>query len=118
MKAKLRSLTTAVAFGLLFSLPNLSFAQHVFQPPAVGDTYQQPTALAMTGDLVLARPALFVMTVVGTAVFVVSLPFSALGGNVGNSADTLVVRPGKATFVRCLGCRNGRRPKYDNVAAN
>ena len=27
MKAKLRSLTTAVVFGLLFSLPNLSFAQ-------------------------------------------------------------------------------------------
>jgi hypothetical protein len=109
MKAKLRSLTTAVVFGLLFSLPNLTFAQ---------ETYQQPTALAMTGDLVLARPALLVMTVLGTAAFVVSLPFSALGGNVGSAADTLVVGPGKATFVRCLGCTNGRKPKVDNVAAN
>ncbi len=102
MKAKLRSLTTAVVFGLLFSLPNLTFAQ---------ETYQQPTALAMTGDLVLARPALLVMTVVGAAAFVVSLPFSALGGNVGSAADTLVVGPGKATFVRCLGCTNGRKSR-------
>jgi hypothetical protein len=118
MKAKLRSLTTAVVFGLLFSLPNLSFAQGTYRQPAAGDTYRQPTALAMTGDLVLARPALLVMTVVGTATFVVSLPFSLLGGNAGNAANTLVAGPGKATFVRCLGCRNGRRPKYDNVAAN
>ena len=112
MKAKLRSLTTAVVFGLLFSLPNLTFAQ---------ETYEEPTALAMTGDLLLARPALLVMTVLGTAAFVVSLPFSALGGNVGSAADTLVAGPGKATFVRCLGCKNGRKPKVeniDNVAAN
>lgn len=117
MKAKLRSLSTAVAFGLLFSLPNLSFAQNVYQPP-VGDSYQQPTALAMTGDLVLARPVLLALTTVGIATFVVSLPVSALGGNVRNAADTLVIGPGKATFWRCLGCRNGRRPKYDSVAAN
>lgn len=106
MKAKLRSLTTAAALGLLFSLPQLSVAQ---------ETYEQPTAMAMTGDLILARPALFVMTVIGSAAFVVSLPFSALGGNVGDAADTLVVGPGKATFVRCLGCSNGRKPKVENV---
>jgi hypothetical protein len=58
------------------------------------------------------------MTVVGAATFVVSLPFSALGGNVADAADTLVVGPAKATFVRCLGCSNGRRPKVDSVAAN
>lgn len=112
MKAKLRSLTTAVVLGLLFSAPQLSMAQ---------ETHQQPTAMAMTGDLVLARPALLVMTVIGTAAFVVSLPFSALGGNVGDAADTLVVGPGKATFVRCLGCANGRKPKVhntENVAVN
>jgi hypothetical protein len=35
---------------------------------------------------------------------VVSLPFTALGGNVGAAGKALVVDPGKAAFVRCLGC--------------
>jgi len=64
----------------------------------------EPTALAMAGDLVIARPAGIVLTVLGSAAFVLSLPFSAAGGNIGEAAETLVVGPAKATFVRCLGC--------------
>ena len=40
----------------------------------------------------------------GTAVFVITLPFSALGGNVEESAKALVVGPAKTTFTRCMGC--------------
>ncbi len=75
--------------------------------PQVGYTKaveENPSALAMVGDLIIARPLLLAMTVVGTATFIVSLPFSALGGNTGQAADTLVVGPAAATFVRCLGC--------------
>jgi hypothetical protein len=75
--------------------------------PAVGSANainETPSALAMTGDAIIARPVLLVMTVVASAVFLVSLPFSALGGNVGEAADVLVMGPAKATFVRCLGC--------------
>ena len=50
-----------------------------------------------------------VATVLGTATFLVSLPFSAAGGNVGEAAEHLVMKPAKATFVRCLGCKNQRR---------
>lgn len=64
----------------------------------------RPTALAMFGDAVLARPMLLAGTLVGTGLFVVTLPFSALGGNVQESADTLVVGLAKSTFTRCLGC--------------
>ena len=72
----------------------------------------EPTALAMTGDLVIARPIGAVITVVGAAAFVVSLPFSAAGGNVEQAAETLVVGPARATFVRCLGCKtSGKRRK-------
>jgi hypothetical protein len=39
----------------------------------------------------------------GSVVFVLSLPFSALGGNVGEAADKLVVDPARYTFVRPLG---------------
>jgi len=48
---------------------------------------------------------LLAATGVGTGMFLVSLPFSALGGNVEEAANTLVIRPAWQTFVRCLGCR-------------
>lgn len=71
---------------------------------------EKPTAFEMVGDLIIARPAGLLITAVGATAFVVSLPFSAVGGNVGESADQLVVGPARATFVRCLGCTNtGRR---------
>ena len=65
---------------------------------------QRPTAMAMFGDAVLARPLLLAGTLVGTGLFVVTLPFSALGGNVKEAANTLVVGLAKTTFTRCLGC--------------
>lgn len=65
---------------------------------------QNPPAYAMMGDLLIARPLLLVATVIGAGVFVVSLPFTALGGGVGDAGQALVVDPAKATFVRCLGC--------------
>lgn len=55
-------------------------------------------------DAIVARPLGLVATVLGSALFVVSLPFSAIGGNVGEAADLLVVGPAKETFARCLGC--------------
>jgi len=64
----------------------------------------RPTALAMFSDAVLFRPVLLAGTLVGTGAFVLTLPFSALGGNVKESADTLVVGIAKSTFTRCLGC--------------
>jgi hypothetical protein len=65
---------------------------------------EDPSAGAMTADLLLVRPLLLVATVVGGAVWLVSSPFSAAGGNAQTAADTLVVGPAKNTFVRCLGC--------------
>ncbi|MEZ1317542.1 multidrug transporter [Pseudomonas fluorescens] len=67
-------------------------------------TIQNPPAYAMLGDLLIARPLLIAATVIGAGAFVVSLPFTALGGNVGEAGQALVVDPGKAAFVRCLGC--------------
>ncbi|KJZ34784.1 MULTISPECIES: hypothetical protein [Pseudomonas] len=67
-------------------------------------TIHNPPAYAMIGDLLIARPLLVVATVIGAGVFVVSLPFTALGGGVGDAGQALVVDPAKAAFVRCLGC--------------
>lgn len=63
-----------------------------------------PSAIAMGADLVIGRPALLVATALGTAIWIVALPFSAAGGNVKESGEKLVVWPAKNTFVRCLGC--------------
>ena len=43
-------------------------------------TVEAPSGYAMAGDLLIARPLLIAGTIIGTGVFLVSLPFSALGG--------------------------------------
>lgn len=65
---------------------------------------ERPNAFAMTGDLLVGRPLGAAITAVGAAAFVVSLPFTIMGGAVSESAETLVLGPAEATFVRCLGC--------------
>lgn len=76
--------------------------------PAHAAREGEPSAAEMTADVLIARPLGIVATVLGSAVFVVSLPFSAAGGNVDQAADTLVMGPVRETFLRCLGCRAGR----------
>ncbi len=57
----------------------------------------------MTGDALILRPLSLAATVVGSAVFIVSLPFSALGRNTGSAFDFLVADPFLFTFSRPLG---------------
>ena len=61
------------------------------------------SASAMAADLLVIRPLGIVATVVGSAVFIVSLPFSALGGNTKTACRKLVQNPAKFTFTRALG---------------
>ncbi|MDB6143284.1 MAG: Cation/multidrug efflux pump [Pseudomonas sp.] len=98
--------TLAVALALLFGLQVLpALAQE--QATQSGDTayeIESPPAYAMIGDLLIARPLLVAATAIGAVVFVVSLPFTAAGGGIGEAGKALVVDPGKAAFARCLGC--------------
>ena len=74
-------------------------------PAIAGSTSQdRPGEIAMIADTIIARPVLLASTVVGAGLFVVTLPFSLLGGNAGEAGEVLVMNPGKNTFVRCLGC--------------
>ena len=66
-------------------------------------TGEDRNAASMMFDLILLRPLGLVATVIGTAFFVVTIPFSALGGNTGEAAKKLVVEPAKYTFSRPLG---------------
>ncbi len=88
-------LLTALSLSIALIAPQMAYSETL---------EESPTALAMTGDLLIARPLLLAMTVIGTATYVVSLPFSLAGGNAKQAGETLVIGPAKATFVRCLGC--------------
>jgi hypothetical protein len=70
--------------------------------PALAD--DGPTvAAAMVADVIIARPAGLVAIVLGTAVFVVALPFAAISGSVEPVARTLVAEPFEFTFTRPVG---------------
>lgn len=79
---------------------------------------ESPNEWAMVGDLLVARPVGVVMTAGGAAVWLVSLPFTLLAGHAGEAAETLVLGPGEATFMRCLGCRNTGYTNKDVDAIN
>jgi hypothetical protein len=69
--------------------------------PAFAGCEPEPEAVA--ADAVFMRPALFVTTVAGGAIFVVALPIAAISRSIKSTANALVVAPAKATFTRPLG---------------
>ena len=54
-------------------------------------------------DVLIVRPVALVGTLLGTALFVVALPFSIPSGSVKMTANKLIVAPFKYTFTRPLG---------------
>lgn len=98
IQRRLAALLVSLTVGLA-SIP--ASADQISDDPMAAE---RPSAAAMTADALVARPVLLGLTAVGTGLFVVTLPFSALGGNTGEAAKMLVVGPAKSTFLRCLGC--------------
>jgi len=88
MKTKSFSVLCALTVGLASSTP------------ALGST-TDPAAIAV--DTFVVRPACFLATVLGSAVFVISLPFAAMSKSVHSSANALIAEPAAATFTRPLG---------------
>ncbi|MDT8387259.1 MAG: hypothetical protein RQ736_07075 [Thiogranum sp.] len=102
MRMICKKLTNYLMAGLLaaasLTAPIAGAAENPYYSPDLG-----PSGGEMLADAVMVRPFMLVGTLLTTATFVVSLPFSALGGNVGEAANTLVVKPAAYTFVRPLG---------------
>ncbi len=99
----------------ILALPLVYGTASLPQPAWAGDAEQthsysaerEPGATGMIIDGLVVRPISLVATVVGAVAFVITLPFSALGGNVDEAGEKLVVRPAAYTFFRCLGCFSG-----------
>jgi hypothetical protein len=67
--------------------------------------------LDAVGDVFIVRPASFVATIIGGAVFVVALPVAAMSRSVKQTAKVLVLRPAHYTFTRPIG-------EFDNWAGD
>ena len=81
---------------LLLPLGTSALAQeYILSEDASGD--------AMIYDFVIVRPISAVATLASTTVYILSLPFSALGGNSDEAAEKLVKEPFEWTFQRPLG---------------
>lgn len=92
---KILAILTVVALAVTFMAPPVRAERDL---PIV-----ERSGEYMIFDIAFMRPFGLLATVGGAVAFVISLPFSALGGNVGEAADKLVVAPAKFTFVRPLG---------------
>ena len=81
---------------------------------AAEDSYTARTedvsAEAIIADGLLLRPGGTVATLVGAAVFVITLPVSIPTKSVDKAAQKLIVEPWKYTFVRPLGQIESSKP--------
>jgi hypothetical protein len=83
-----------------------------FAAPARADQFANDPIeqfVVYAGDALFARPAILGVTVVGAAVYAVTLPFTYFSRD-SSAFDVLVRGPAEATFTRCLGCEiRGRK---------
>ena len=92
---------------VLLSITTLAAAQGVVKPNAADGTNEASEASNPAGmmllDVFLLRPLGIAATVLGTAAFIVALPFSLPTRSADDAAKALVVKPATYTFARPLG---------------
>ena len=76
-----------------------------------------PSYDTMVVDTVAGKPLQLINAVAGTIAYVVSLPFSLIGGNAEQAQQKLVVEPWDA-MARCLGCTVAEDNYYKSQVVN
>ena len=76
-----------------------------------------PSYETMVVDTVAGKPLQLINAVAGTLAYVVSLPFSLIGGNAEQAQQKLVVEPWDA-MSRCLGCTVAEDNYYKSQVVN
>jgi hypothetical protein len=109
MQRFLRTVTILAVVASLLAVPlgGAALAESNYQ--------KEITTSAMWADALIVRPLGLVSIVAGSALFVVSLPFSLTGGNVSECAHNMVVVPSKFTFDRPLGDLSQLEPQHDSA---
>ncbi|MGO1473463.1 MAG: hypothetical protein ACTHWC_01030 [Psychrobacter sp.] len=90
--------TVAVSLGLMAASMQPALAAIEIDEADFGPSYD-----TMVVDTVVGKPLQLVSAVAGTAAYIVSLPFSLIGGNADQAQQKLFVEPWDA-MGRCLGC--------------
>ena len=95
----------SVLFAGIFGFSAITLSSDVL---AVQSNYipagdRRPSIVAMGLDFLVVRPLTFVLTVGGGAFWFLTLPVTAIGGNVEEAGDKLFLEPGRYTFDRPLG---------------
>ena len=88
--------------AIMLATSNMAFVSSAYARD-YGNNAERPSGNAMLADAVFMRVPMTLVTIAGAAVFVVTLPFSALGGNVGEAGTKLVKEPFEYAWVRPLG---------------
>ena len=96
--AKYKLLTMMASISLIFASMQPALAAIEIDETDFGPSYE-----TMVVDTIVGKPLQLVNAVAGTAAYIVSLPFSLIGGNADQAQQKLFVEPWDA-MGRCLGC--------------
>ncbi|MBD7947533.1 hypothetical protein [Psychrobacter communis] len=96
--AKYKLLTMIASVSLIFASMQPALAAIEIDETDFGPSYE-----TMVVDTIVGKPLQLVNAVAGTAAYIISLPFSLIGGNADQAQQKLFVEPWDA-MGRCLGC--------------
>lgn len=104
--------TVAASLSLLAASMQPALAAIEIDETDFGPSYE-----TMVVDTVVGKPLQLVNAVAGTAAYLVSLPFSLIGGNADQAQQKLFVEPWDA-MGRCLGCTVAEDNYYKSQATS
>lgn len=110
--AKYKLLSVMVSTGLVFASMQPALAAIEIDETDFGPSYE-----TMTVDTIVGKPLQLVAALAGTAAYIVSLPFSLIGGNADQAQQKLFVEPWDA-MGRCLGCTVAEDNYYKSQIIN
>jgi hypothetical protein len=91
------------AFSVILAGPVNSRAASAPEPYRPPPRPPQPSPIVKAADIAFVRPIAFTSTIVGSVLFALSLPVTALTKETHAAREALVIKPAKATFKRPLG---------------
>lgn len=113
--------TRTIKNKLTTALISASLIAAVMQPASaaieIDETDFGPSYGTMAVDTIAGKPLQLVAAVAGTAMFLVSLPFSIIGGNPEQAQQKLLFEPWDA-MARCLGCSVAEDNYYKSQIPN
>lgn len=112
-----RSIKQKIIAAIISSSCILAIIQPASAAIEIDETDFGPSYGTMVVDTVVGKPLQLVTAIAGTATYLVSLPFSLIGGNADQAQQKLFVEPWDA-MARCLGCTVAEDNYYKSQVVN